>query len=53
MGHVAFRTFQKLSEHSKDFSGGLEEYRCTGDEGDRSRLGKGGEAVSFSSEYRS
>ena len=36
MGHVAFRTFQKLSEHSNYFTGGWVEYRCTGDEGNES-----------------
>jgi hypothetical protein len=45
MGHVAFRTFQKLSEHSNYFTGGLVEYRCTGDEGNESCRDKGGEAV--------
>jgi len=27
-GHAAFRTFQNLSEHPRDFPGGPEEYRC-------------------------
>jgi hypothetical protein len=45
MGHVAFRTFQKLSEHSNYFTGRLVEYRCTGDDGNASGRDKGGEAV--------